>query len=370
MLQAESAVAQQPKRSPGTARLLIGTSGRGSKGVYVSYFHNGKLEEPTLAVEAANPSFLATPNSSFPHLFAVTQPENQPSHATSFTHPPMSDRPGEQLQRIGDAASEHPGGCHVGVSPDGHSVFVANYGGANVASFHADEKGQLTLASSIHFPPDGHGPNPDRQKQSYVHSTLASPDGNFVFVNDLGLDRIHIFRLDRATAKLTTHGEWKSAPGAGPRHLAVHPNGEWVYCINELNSTVNLLHWDKKTGTLTTVGTPVPTLPSGVDAAGKRACELAFSRDLRFLYASNRVDESFTVFTIAQQTGTLTVLQHLPNPGKESRHIAISPDGKFLLSANQFSDDISVHPIDAATGKLADRTATVKLGGPSCLLFG
>ena len=373
MSQAESAIAQSgslsAKRSPGTVRLLIGTSGRGSKGLYTAYFSNGTLTAPTLAVEASNPSFLALPRPDFPVLFAVTQPENMPSHATSFTHPAMSDRPGEQFEKISVAPSHSVGGCHVGVSPDGRSVFIANYRGASVASFHADDHGTLTLASHIDFPPDGHGPNPDRQQQSYVHSALASPGGNFVLVNDLGLDRIHIFRLDHSTARLTPHGEWHAAPGSGPRHLALHPNGHWIYCIHELNSTVVLLDWNATEGTLTTIGQPISTLPPGVDAAGKRASELAFSHDFQHLYASNRVEESFTVYTIDPHTGLLSVLQHLPNPGKESRHIAVSPDGQTFLSANQFSDEISLFPIDAATAKLGDRTSSIPLGGPSCLLF-
>ncbi|GAA3761035.1 lactonase family protein [Terriglobus aquaticus] len=373
MSNVESAAAtaqQSSKRAPGTVRLLIGTSKRDSKGLYTAYFSNGTLSAPALAEPARNPSFLALPRPDYPVLFAVTQPEDLPSHASSFTHPPMSDRPdGDQFQKISDAPSHGKGGCHVGVSPDGHSVFIANYAGASVASFHADDRGALTLASHIDFPPDGHGPNPDRQQQSYIHSALSSPDGNFVLVNDLGLDRIHIFRLDHATAKLTPHGEWHAEPGSGPRHLALHPNGHWIYCIHELNSTVVLLHWNAAEGTLTTAGQPISTLPPGVDAAGKRASELAFSHDLRFLYASNRVHESFTVYSIDPQTGALSTVQHLENPGKESRHIALSPDGKFFLSANQFSDEISVFPIDTATGKLGDRTSTVPIAGPSCLLF-
>lgn len=369
MLQHDSSPSPSAKRAPGASRLLIGTSGRGSKGVYVSYFTNGHLTEPTLAIEALNPSFLATPGRTYPYLFAVTQPEKLMSHASSYTHPPMSDRPGEQFQHITDAPSEAVGGCFVSVTEAGNGVFIANYRGASVASFHADRQGRLTLASHIGFPPDGHGPNPERQQQSYVHSALPSPDGKFVLVNDLGLDRIHIFRLDHATAKLSPHGEWHAVPSSGPRHLASHPNGRWIYCIHELNSTIALLDWDKDTGTLTTLGKPISTLQPGVSADGKRASEIIFSRDMRFLYASTRVDELFTVYTIQPETGALTVLQYLPNPGKESRHIAISPDGKWFLSANQFSDEISVFPIDTESGKLQDRTSSIPLGGPSCLLF-
>ncbi len=149
----------------------------------------------------------------------------------------------------------------------------------------------------------------------------------------------------------------------------MHPNGHWIYCIHELNSTIALLAWDKAKGTLTTVGTPISALPDNIAADGKRGSELVFSRDLKYLYSSIRVEEMFTVFAVNPKSGALTVVQHLPNPGKESRHIAVSPDGAYFLSANQFSDEISVFPIDRATGKLRERTNTVKIGGPSCLLF-
>ena len=112
------------------------------------------------------------------------------------------------------------------------------------------------------------------------------------------------------------------------------------------------------------------TLPHQVDPVGKRACEMVFSRDEKFLYASNRVYEDFAVFSVNPQTGVLANIQHLPNPGKESRHIAIDPTGSWFLSANQFSNDISVFPINAQTGRLGPATSTVTVGAPSCLLFG
>ncbi len=365
---------QQAKRAPGSVRLLIGTSGHGSKGVYAAYFSNGQLSPPTLAAEAANPSFLALPDTSrgqaAPALFAVTQPESENSHASSFAHPAsMSDLRGERFTRIGDASSTSTGGCHVSCTRDGSCVFVANYGGGSVASFHADAQGNLTLASLLKFPAADHGPDKDRQTQSYAHSARPSPDEGYVLVNDLGLDRIHILKLDRATATLTPHGEFKARPASGPRHLVYHSNGQWIYSINELNSSIDQLTWDSAAGTLT-LRNVVGTLPHFIDWVGKRACEMAFSPGEKFLYASNRVYEDFVVFAVNPQTGVLSAVQHLPNPGKESRHIAVDPTGQWLLSANQFSDDITVYPIDTQTGKLGASTCTVTLGAPSCLLFG
>ncbi len=362
--------AQQPsaKRAAGTVRLLIGTSGHGSRGIYASYLHNGTLSQPRLIAEATNPAFLAIPDPSSPFMFAVTQPEDFESHASSFSHEPMTDTGTETFTSHGDASSGSPGGCHVSVTRDGRCVFVANYGGASVASFLVSPEGKVALASLIKFPSAGHGPNPERQKQSYAHSAVPSPDENYLLVNDLGLDCIHIFRIDHGTAKITPHDEWKAAPGSGPRHIVRHGNGKWIYSINELTNMIDQLAWDPAVGKLTTLS-HASTLPPGTDPANKRACEMALSHDNRFLYAANRIYEDFAVFSIDAATGKLTAIQHLANPGKEARHITIDPSGRYLVSADQFSNDVSVFPIDPNTGKLSPRIGIIALNAPSCVLF-
>ncbi len=364
-----AAHAQQAKRPAGTVRLLIGTSGRGSKGIYGAYFLDGKLQPPTLLAEAANPSFLCLPQAERSLLFAVTEAEGQDSHASSYRCSSMQDTSDQTFAHVDDASSGNTGGCHISSTKDGTCVFVASYGGGSVASFQADAQGKLTLATLIAYPADGHGPDAERQTKSYVHSVQAAPGGQFVLASDLGLDRIHILRLDPGTAKLMPHGEFLTRPGAGPRHMVAHSNNRWIYSINELNSSIDLLDWDSAKGTLT-LRTIVNTLPHHIDPVGKRACEVVFGRGEKFLYASNRVYEDFAVFAVNPQTGTLSNVQHLANRGKESRHIAIDPSGRYFLTANQFSDDITVFPIDPDTGKLGASTGSVNIGGPSCLVFG
>ncbi len=360
---------QQAGLSDGAVRVLIGTSGRGSKGIYGASFADGRLSEPALVAATENPSFLALPSAASPLLFAVTQAEDRASNASSFRHPPPQDAPGETFAAISNASSTSPGGCHCSTTSDGSCVFVANYGGGSLASFRADAQGRLSLATLVAYPADGHGPDKERQTSSRVHSVQPAPGERFVLASDLGLDCIHILQLERTTATLTAHGKFMARPGAGPRHLVAHSNGRWIYSINELNSSIDLLDWDGEKGTLT-LRNIVGTLPHHVDTVGKRACELVFGRGEAFLYASNRIHEEFAVFSVNPQTGLLTNVQHWPNTGKESRHLAIDPSGRFLLSANQFSDEVTVYPIDAASGKLGASTSSVKIGGPSCLVFG
>jgi 6-phosphogluconolactonase len=358
----------------GIHRLFLGTSsqteltGHG-EGIFVASFSHGRLGDPRLLAKVTSPSFLAVPQTGQP-LFAVLGGDAGQSEAAGYAVS-RGDAATTMLTPINTASSGGGGGCHISVSPDGRCVFVANYGGGSVASFLADAAGKLTQASVINFPPTEHGPIADRQEGSHVHSALVSPDGDFVLVNDLGLDRIHVFGLDRATAKLTPHkpDHWASEPGSGPRHLVFHPNGRWIYCICELNSTVVQLQWNATHGVLTTRSV-VSTLPPGVDAAKARACEMVFSKDMRFLYAANRrASESFAVFSVDATTGALAPLQNKPNPGFEARHIAIDPTGKWFLTANQFSGDVTVFALDTASGKIGDRVSTIKVSGASCLLF-
>lgn len=346
--------------------LYIGTSGKVTKGVYTAEFDpsNGTLTQPALAQELQSPSFIAlSPSKS--HMYACSEMDGPGQVAALSVH-------GSKLGLMDQQSTDGAGTCFVSVHPDGKSVFAANYVEGSVSSFALKSDGEVSpVVSHIVFGSQGHGPVADRQEGSHGHSAVPSPDGNYVLVNDLGLDRIHIFRLDKATAKLTASNPaaWHAKPGSGPRHLALHPNGKWIYNINELADTVDLLYWDAAHGTLTQHG-EYSTLSAGVSGKDIRACEVIFSPDLRFLYASNRRDnESYTVFSIDQHTGVLGFVQNLPNEGKESRHFVIDPSGKWLLSANQFSDEISVYPRDPVSGKLSPRVSSTKLAGPSCLLF-
>ena len=349
-------------------RLLIGTTnpspkGGAGKGIYVSELHNGTLAEPVLAVEARSPGFLAMAPGGL--LFAEQSPATGNGQAATY-------RLGAGTEIVpldtGDAGGEDT--CHIGISHDGRCAVVANYASGSVASFHADADGTLQRASLLEFPPYEHGPVVSRQDKSHCHCATVAPGGDFVLVNDLGLDRIHIFRLDRETADLLPHAPslWASAPGAGPRHIVCHPNGVWIYCINEVNCTVNQLLWNAAEGTLKTLSV-IGTLPPGDTAHEPRACELAFAKDLRFLYGSNRVSETFVVYAIDPQSGALSLVHHRDNPGVESRHIAVDPSGRWFLSANQFSGDVLVFPIDTVTGELGPCSAKIAVCGASCLLF-
>jgi 6-phosphogluconolactonase len=188
-------------------------------------------------------------------------------------------------------------------------------------------------------------------------------------VNDLGLDQIHIYKLDAKTAVLTPNqpAAWKSAAGAGPRALRFHPNGKWAYCVTELNSTVDVLHWNEKQGAFEQVQN-IELLPGDYKGA-TRACDIVFDRQGHFAYVANRDNNFMVSFTISATDGKLTMMERTSCGGKTPRHFALSPNNRWLLVANQDSDNIAVLARDPHTGKLADSRKSFPLANPQCLVF-
>ncbi len=367
----------QMAHEAGTApqRVFIGTSnprpGEGDgPGIFAAFFKDGQLTEPQLVAPGLSPSYLVMKAGTHSPLYTILGGDFGNAVAASYATAADDESTPQTLTQISQADCGSPGGCHASLSKDGRILLSANYTGASVASFLCGPDGSLSVASLIQVPPVAIGPIRHRQEAPHPHCAYIAPGGNFVLVNDLGLDCILVLKLDKATGKLSWHtpDRWNAAPGAGPRHILIHPNGKWIYNINELNSTINQLAWDAELGTLTELST-IRTLPAGMEPTNLKACEMIFSYDMRFLYASNRDFNSFVVYVINPGTGALELLQEINNPGKESRHIAFDATGKWFLSANQYSADISVFPVDPATGLLSPRSSYVEIDGPSCLLF-
>jgi 6-phosphogluconolactonase len=156
-----------------------------------------------------------------------------------------------KLQPLSAVNSAGVGTCHVAVDQTGRMLLAADYMGASAASFRIED-GKLSEAVwTEHY--TEHGPNPARQPTAHAHFASFSPDNRFAFINDLGGDSIHIYKPNGATAQMAPAGTYHGAPGSGPRTLCFYPNGRTAYCMNELNSTVDVLEWHKADGSLTLV---------------------------------------------------------------------------------------------------------------------
>ena len=349
--------------------LLVGTQTSGtSKGIYSYSFDStaGELKQLGLAAEAENPTFLAlSPNRKT--VLVANELDTYEGKSSGAVSTYVLDRTRARLTKFNEVASGGGGTCHVAFDHTGRAAFAANYGGGSAASFAVGADGRLSPAVSF-FQYSGQGPDKARQKGPHAHRVTVSPDNRFLLVNDLGLDVIHIYRLDAGTAKLTPSEPlvWRSSPGAGPRALQFHPNGKFAYCVTEMASAVVVLRWNAASGGLETVQEVGMRPTEFKDTTG--GSDIVIDREARFAYAADRFDDIIATFAISPSDGKLTLLSRISCGGKVPRHLTLDPSGRWLLVANQVSDNIAVLGRDARTGQLA-ASKSFPLSKPQCLVF-
>jgi 6-phosphogluconolactonase len=232
----------------------------------------------------------------------------------------------------------------------------------SVSVFGIRGDGGLTpaLGSVAH---KGSGPNPQRQERPHAHSTNVVPGTDIVVVADLGIDKLVSYRLGK-DGSLETISEFATAPGAGPRHVAFHPNGRFMFVMNELDSTFTSLSIDPATGELALIAT-LPAVPA--EARDHNHCaDIQISPDGRFLYGSNRGHDSVAVVAVDQETGKLSPVAFTPCGGATPRNLGMSPSGKLLFSANQNGDVVTIFRRDAETGQLTE-AGSIPIGTPMCV---
>ncbi|MCX8156904.1 MAG: lactonase family protein [Verrucomicrobiae bacterium] len=333
-------------------------TGPKSKGIQYFQFDasTGRLSGGALAAEVANPTWLVV-HPSRKYLYALSEVGGaQGGGITAFALEAASGR----LTRLNTQSSGGNGPCHLAVDRTGQCLLVANYGSGSVAALPIRADGSLGEAASL-IQHQGASVNPQRQKGPHAHSVDVDPANRFVLVCDLGLDKVLTYRLEPAKALLAPAEppHVATAPGAGPRHLAFHPNGRWVYVINELNNTVVQYAYQADKGSLTPLST-IPTLPEGFTGQNTTA-EIAVHPNGRFVYGSNRGHDSIVVYAVDANTGRLTLVQHHPSGGKTPRHFALDPSGRWLLSGNQTSGNLVVLAVDNATGRLSETGHSVEV---------
>ena len=342
---------------------------KGGKGIYLGHLDiaSGKLRVAGVAAELENPSFLAI-HPTKPLLYAVGEMGNfQGRKGGALSALAINSKTG-LLTLLNQKSSQGADPCHLAVDRQGKSLIVVNYSGGSVASLPIQSDGRLGDATSF-FQHKGASVNRERQQGPHAHGVTLDAAGRFAFVPDLGLDKIMIYRIDAATGKLTAnHPAWASATaGAGPRHIAFHPDGRFAYVINELNSTMTVFAYDPAAGTLQPLQT-ASTLPEGFHGANT-AAEVVVHPSGKFVYGSNRGQDSIAVFAIDAATGKINCIGHQSTQGKSPRNFAIDPSGAYLLAANQDSNNVVVFRIDPQSGKLHATGESVSLPSPVCILM-
>ena len=351
--------------APTTLWVYVG----GKDGIYRGRLDlkTGKLTELTVAAKLANPSFqVIHPGGGF--LYSVVEAGRfEGTKGGGVVAMSIAKGTGE-LTELNRRPSGGAWPCHLTVSPSGRWLLGANYGGGNVFVLPIGADGKLGERTAL-VQHRGKSVDPKRQTAPHAHSINLDAPGRFAFAADLGLDQVLIYRLDPAKGTLTPHEPAfaATAPGAGPRHLAMHPAGKWAYVINELNSTVAAYAYDADKGTLTEIQT-VTTLPK--NHTGRNSCaEVQVHPSGKFLYGSNRGHDSIAIFAVDTHRGTLRATAHEPVGGKWPRNFRIDPTGAYLISANRHTNNVVVFRIDGATGALKPTGQAVEVPAPSCVKF-
>lgn len=347
--------------------LLVGTYTSGtSHGVYV-YNFNGVDAESRIADSAniANPSFLAvSPNGKY--VYAVSEVAGAGNDGGKLASFSVNTTSGA-LTPINQQSSNGANPCYVAVDKTGKWAAVGNYTSGTLSVLPILPDGSLSKAvTSIQH--TGQSVNTERQNSPHVHSTVFSPDNKFLFVPDLGLDKLMSYRFNKK------NGELKEAippfvltkAGSGPRHFDFHPNKKFAYLVEELTGGVSAYRYSLKTGKLDLLQNISTLPPEYLGYAG--SADIHVSPDGKFLYASNRGESNtIAIFSIDKKSGLLTVVGHQSTMGKTPRNFNFDPGGNFLLVANQGSDEIVIFRINKATGMLTDTGKRITVSKPVCL---
>jgi 6-phosphogluconolactonase len=345
------------------------TSKTESKGIYSFHFDpgTGRLNSMAVAATTQDPSFLTVAPSE-KYLYAVNElgefDGKKSGAVTSYSLDPKSGK----LTQLNQVPSGGADPCYVSFDQTGKYLLVANYTGGSISTFPVAPDGRIEPASAF-VQHTGAGPNKERQEGPHAHYIASSADNRFVFVVDLGLDEVAVYHFDPAKGSLTpNHPPFaKLAAGAGPRHLAFHPNGKFAYVLSEVNSTVTALAYNSKNASFSTLQT-LSTIPKDFTAHNDTA-EIVVHPSGKFLYASNRGRDSIAEFTIDPARGTLTLAGDFPTEGKTPRNFALDPTGQFLLAANQESNNIAVFRIDQSTGALTATGEVAQVPAPVDIVF-
>jgi 6-phosphogluconolactonase len=333
-----------------------------SKGIYAVRLdrETGTLSAPELVAEATDPAWVTlSPDKKYLYTLhgSTAQAIGFSIDSTTGKLTPLP------IQSSANHATPASPPSHLAVDATGRALLAANYRDGYVASIPIRADG--TLADTRIIRHAGKGTHPTRQEKPHAHSVTLPPDNRFVIVADLGLDRVFSYALDPATALLTPANPpyVTTAVGAGPRHFKFGRDGQHAYVINELNNTITTFDYNPERGALTAKQS-VSTLPADFNGQSSTA-EIRVHPNGRFVYGSNRGDDSIAVFAVSPDSGELTLFEIVKTGGKTPRNFALSPDGSWLVCGHQDTPILTVFRVDAATGRLTRVESTANV--PSCV---
>lgn len=340
--------------------------------------NTGKMTPTGVHRMGTSPSALAF-NKTKSRLYSANETErigvNEAGSVSAFAINPDNG----QLKLLNTVSSGGKGPAHLSVHPSGKFVLVANYFGGSVAVLPIQPDGSLGEASDFKQDKGKVGPTKatnappgsfafSGHDQAHAHMIESDPSGRFVLHVDLGLDKIFVWKFDTQKGTLTPNEPPSVSlpPGDGPRHFAFHPNGDWLYSLQEEGSTVVLFDYDSENGKLQSRQT-ISSLPP--EYAGSNFCSgIMLSEDGRFVYTGNRLHDSIGIFSVGK-SGELSFVGEEWTRGNYPRSFTFSPHDKFLYSCNQRADNIAVFRVDKESGKLEFTGHYTPVGNPSIIVF-
>ena len=338
----------------------------------------GALSPRGIHEQGTSPSCLVL-NAAGTRLYSANETDRMGDDGSGSVSAFAIGRPDGQLRWLNTVSSGGAGPTYVSLHPSGRFIFVANYFGGSVAVLPILEDGRLGPATDIKKDVGAMGPTKATNSppgsfaisghdQPHAHMIASDRSGGFVLHVDLGLDRIFVWKLDDSAGVLSPADPPSiGLPGGdGPRHFAFHPNGRWLYSLQEEASTIVLLDYDSARGRLASRRT-ISSLAPGF-AGSSFASEILVSADGRFVYAGNRLHDGIAIFSVGE-TGSLTFAAEEWTRGDYPRSFGFDPGGSFLYSCNQRADNITVFRVDRERGSLAFTGLYTPVGNPSSIVF-
>ncbi len=342
--------AQNPKEI-----IYVGTySERGSKGIYVFEFdrESEQLSKIQAISDREHPTYLEIhPNGQFLYSGNRQGTTDKPDEGSVSAY--RIDPDTGKLDIIGTKSSAGFSPAHISVDPEGRLLYVSHYASSHMSVFSLQPDGKIGELIHNHQYV-GKGANPERQKESHLHSIVPDPSGKFAFASDLGTDKIHPFEIVEKNRQisLTSREAVDAKPGSGPRHFLFHPNGKLAFSVEELSSTISSYRFDPSTGQLEFIERKEMILPTDKYEGTNTAADLQISPDGKFVYASNRGLNNIVIFEIDPNTGKMEYVGSESSGGEHPRTFAMDLLGDYLFVTNMLTDNLVLLKRDKDSGLL------------------
>lgn len=375
-----AAAGKSLRADEGSLLAYVGTYTPNGQGIYLFRMDlsTGYLTQIKVAAQVPSPSWIAL-HPQGRYLYALNEISNFNGTTSGSVSSFAINRATGDLTFLNVVSSQGAGPAHLSVDPLGQFVFVANYGGGSIAVLPIQSNGSLGNATDVHVDVGSVGPThaTDAPPGSFAisghdaphaHMIMADPAGKYVLHTDLGQDRIYSWLLNRTTGQLTPNNPPFTLvpPGDGPRHFAFHPNGVWLYSLQEEASTIIFFGYNPSTGVLTQ-RQMLSALPPGF-AGTSFTSEIRVSQDGRWVYAANRLHDTIAIFQI-DNSGALSPLGEVSTLGDYPRSFTVDPTATFLVSCNQRSDDLTTFRLSGGGSGFDFNGQYTPVGSPAIIVF-